>query len=61
VSAFHTRAIALADSFQALPFVSVRSLASRLARVINHIHDNQSMSEWFREPSKPAESEKDNG
>jgi ribose-phosphate pyrophosphokinase len=46
-----TDSIPQTDTFQALPFVSVRSLGDILARVINRIHYSQSVSELFRQPS----------
>jgi ribose-phosphate pyrophosphokinase len=45
-----TDSIPQTNAFQALPFVSVRSLAEPLARVINRIHYNRSVSELFRDP-----------
>jgi ribose-phosphate pyrophosphokinase len=53
---YHLKDVVVTDSipqsaaFQALPFVSVRCLANTLARVINRIHYNRSVSELFHEP-----------
>jgi ribose-phosphate pyrophosphokinase len=52
---YHLKDVVVTDSipqtaaFQALPFVSVRCLADTLARVINRIHYNRSVSELFQE------------
>ena len=54
---YHLKEVVVTDSipqtgaFQALPFVQVRCLADILARVINRIHYNQSVSELFDESS----------
>jgi ribose-phosphate pyrophosphokinase len=45
-----TNSIPQTDAFGTLPFVSVRCLADTLARVVNRIHYNRSVSELFREP-----------
>jgi ribose-phosphate pyrophosphokinase len=44
-----TNSIPQTGAFQALPFVSVKCLADWLARVINRIHYNRSVSELFHE------------
>jgi len=44
-----TDSIPQTDPFQAQPFVSVRSLGGKLARVINRIHYNQWVSALFHE------------
>lgn len=45
-----TNSIPQTDEFQAMPFVSVRCLSDTLARTINRIHYNRSVSEVFYRP-----------
>ena len=45
-----TNSIPQTDDFLALPFVSVRCLSDTLARTINRIHYNRSVSEVFYRP-----------
>lgn len=47
-----TNSIPQTGKFQDLPFVSVRCLSSILARTINRIHYNQSVSEVFYRPGE---------
>jgi ribose-phosphate pyrophosphokinase len=42
-----TNSIPQTETFQSMPFVSVESLSDTLARVINRIHYNRSVSELF--------------
>lgn len=45
-----TNSIPQTDEFRTLPFVSVRCLSNTLARTINRIHYNRSVSEVFYRP-----------
>jgi ribose-phosphate pyrophosphokinase len=49
-----TDSIPQTNAFEALPFVSVRSLAEPLARVINRIHYNRSVSALFHGPYRTS-------
>jgi ribose-phosphate pyrophosphokinase len=42
-----TNSVPQTEAFQALPFISIRCLSDTLARVINRIHYNRSVSELF--------------
>ncbi len=50
-----TNSIPQTEAFRALPFVSVRDLSDRLARVINRIHYSRPVDELFRPPTRPRE------